>query len=126
MRLNLACAILEFAQNSNTAALPATRLKNEILKALTVKNNHVYIWTGSTTVLQWLNSNDKLRVFIANRVGEILESVTIDEWRHVLSGDNPADTDTRGISSEALRIAAGLLVQEFSGLLIGHLNPTNM
>ena len=85
------------------AALLATRLKDDILTALTVGINHVYMWTDSITVLQWLNSTKKLPVFVANRVGEILESTTIDEWHHVLSGDNPADTGTRGISSEALK-----------------------
>ena len=85
------------------AALLATRLKDDILAALTVCINHVYMWTDGTTVLQWLNSAEKLRVFVANHVGEILESTTIDEWHHVLSGDNPVDTGTRGISSEALK-----------------------
>ena len=56
------------------AALLATRLKDDILTALTVSNNHVYMWTDSTRVLH-----------------------------HVLSIDNPADTGTRGISSEALK-----------------------
>ena len=85
------------------AALLATRLKDDILTALTVSINHVYRWTDSTKVLQWLNSTKKLPVFVANRVGEIIELTTIDEWYHVLSGDNPADTGTRGISSEALK-----------------------
>ena len=85
------------------AALLATRLKDDILTALTVCINHVYMWTDSTTVLQWLNSTEKLPVFVANRVGEILESTTIDEWHHVLSGDNPADTGTPGLSSETLK-----------------------
>ena len=85
------------------AALFATRLEDDILTALTVSINHVYMWTDSTTVLQWLNSTGKLPVFVANRVGEILEPTTIDEWHHVLSGDNPADTGTRMISSEALK-----------------------
>ena len=84
------------------AALLATRLKDDILTAHTVCINHVYMCTDRTTTLQWLNSTEKLPVFVANRVGEILESTTIDEWHHVLSGDNPADTGTRGISSEAL------------------------
>ena len=61
------------------------------------------MWKDSTTVLRWLISSDKLPVFIANRVGEMLELTYIDEWHHVLSGDNPADTGTRGISSEALK-----------------------
>ena len=61
------------------AALLATRLKDYIVTALTVSINHVYMWTDSTTVLQWLNSTEKLPVFVANHVGEILESTTIDE-----------------------------------------------
>ena len=85
------------------AALLATRLKNDTLTALTVCINHVYLWTDSTTVLQWLNSTEKLPVFVDNRVCEILESTTIDEWHHVLSGNNPADSGTREIFSEALK-----------------------
>ena len=85
------------------AALLATRLKDDILTALTVSINHIYMWTDRTTNLLGLNSTEKLPVFVANRVGEILESTTIDEWHHVLSGYNPADTSTRGISSEALK-----------------------
>ena len=61
------------------------------------------MWTDSTTVSLWLNSSDKLPVSVANQVGEVLESTSIDEWHHVLSGDNPADNGTRGISSEALK-----------------------
>ena len=108
------------------AALLATRLKDDILTALTVSINHAYMWTDSTTVLQWLNSTEKLPVFVANRVGEILESAPIDDWHHALSGNNPADTGTRGISWKPSRIAAGLLVRAFSGLLIGRLYPTNV
>ena len=86
------------------AALLAIRLKDDMMTALTASINQVYMWTESTAVLQWLKSCDKLPVFVANRVVEIiLESTTIDEWHHVLSGNNPADTGTRGISSEALK-----------------------
>ena len=61
------------------------------------------MWTDSTTVLQWLHSCSKLPVFGGNRTGEILESTSTDQWHHILSGDNPADTGTRGIFSEALK-----------------------
>ena len=67
------------------AALPASRLKDDIMTAFTVSINHVYMWTDSTTILQWLNSTEKLPVFVANYVVEILESTTIDERHHVLS-----------------------------------------
>ena len=85
------------------AALLATRLKEEILKGLTFKVTDIFMWTDSTTVLQWLHSCSKLLVFVGNRTGEILESTSTDQWHHILSGDNPADTGTRGISSEALK-----------------------
>ena len=85
------------------AALLATRLKDDILKALIANMNHVYMWKDSTTVLQWLNTSDKLPVFFANCVTEILKSTAIDEWHQFFSGNNPADPGTRGISSEALK-----------------------
>ena len=84
------------------ATLLATRLKDDILKAHTFNINRVCIWK-LTTVLQWLNTSDKIPVLVANRVGEILESNTIEEWHQFLSGNNPADTGTRGTSSEALK-----------------------
>ena len=42
-------------------------------------------------------------MFVANRVAEFLESTSIDQWFHVLSGDNPADTGTRGITADSLK-----------------------
>ena len=64
--------------------------------------------TDSTTVLQWLNSTSKQPVFVANGVAEIPESTSIDQWFHVLSGDNPADTGTRGITAESLKQSSWL------------------
>ena len=135
VRLGFACATLEFAQNSNIlffgkgrlapmktlsipkleiqAALLAARLKDDILTAITVCINHVYMWTDSTIVLQRLNSTEKLPVFVANRVGKVLKSTTIDEWHHVLSGDYPADTGTRGISSEVLKDSSWVIGPSF-------------
>ena len=54
------------------------------------------------TVLQWLRSFDKQPIFVANRVSEILESTTVDQWFHVPSADNPADAGTRGMSADGL------------------------
>ena len=85
------------------AILLATRLKHDILTALTVRLNHVYMSTDSSLLLQPLKSSDKLPVFVANSVSIFPESITIGEWHHVLSGDNPSDTCTRGNSSEAFK-----------------------
>ncbi|XP_063724298.1 phenoloxidase-activating factor 3-like [Symsagittifera roscoffensis] len=76
------------------------------------------MWTDSTTALQCLNSTSKLPVFVANRVSEILESTTIDEWFHVSSGDNPEDTGTRGITAEALKKSVWDTEYEENGTII--------
>ena len=84
------------------AALLSARLRNDIQQALTLEIEKIFMWTDSTTVLQWLHSLEKQPVFVANRVAEILELTTVDEWFYVQSADNPADAGTRGLSSKAL------------------------
>ena len=84
------------------AALLAARLRNEIERALTLRISKSFMWTDSTTVLQWLHSLDKQPVFVANRVAEILELTTVDEWNYVPSSDNPADAGTRGLPANHL------------------------
>ena len=90
----LTVPILEFQ-----AALLAARLKKEIIQALTVTVNQVLMRPDSTTVLQWINSNEKQPMFVANRVCEILEYASVDQWNHVATKDNPADAGTRGMSA---------------------------
>ena len=85
------------------AALLAARLKQDICRALNVFVNKVYMWTDSTTVLQWLNSKSKQPIFVANRVCEMLEHTSVDEWNHVGSSDNPADAGTRCMSAKVLQ-----------------------
>ena len=88
------------------AALLAARLKNEIIQALTVTVNQAFMWTDSTTVLQWINSNEKQPIFVANRVCEIFEYTSVDQWNHVATKDNPADAGTRGMSAEILQLSS--------------------
>ena len=95
------------------AALLAARLKRDICPALTVHVNQVFMWTDSTTVSQWLNSTSKHPIIIANRVCEILENTSVDEWNHVASSDNPADAGTRGISAEVLQSSSRLRGPDF-------------
>ena len=84
------------------ASLLASRQREEALRAPIVKIDKVFMWTDSTTVLQWIHSMKKQPVFVANRVAEILELTTTDEWNYVQSCDNPADAGTRGLSATAL------------------------
>ena len=88
------------------AALLAARLKKEITHALTVTVNQLFMWTDSTTVLQWINSNEKQPIFVANRFCEILEYTNVDQWNHVATKDNPADAGTRGMSAQILQLSS--------------------
>ena len=47
-------------------------------------------------------------MFVSNRVGEILDQSTEDEWRHVKGSNNLADIGTRGVTLEQLRESEGL------------------
>ena len=81
------------------ATMYGTRLKQLIVDEHDVEIERTFFWTDSTTVLQWLHGADKKQpVFVANRVAEILDSSTIDQWRLVEGTLNPADIGTRGKS----------------------------
>ena len=84
------------------ASLLAARMKDEICKALEISVDRTFLWTDSTTVIQWLHSSEKQSTFVANRVSEVLELTTVDQWNHVGTADNPADVGTRGLPAEAL------------------------
>ena len=84
------------------AALLVARLGNEIQLALTIPVERTFMWTDSTTVLQWLQSRDKLPVFVANRLADILELTTTDHRNYVQTPENPADARARGLSAHAV------------------------
>ena len=84
------------------AALLAVHLRQKILDALTFDVPQSFMWTDSSTVLQWLASADKQPVFVANRVAEILETTTIDQWFHVPTANNPSDAETRELAAADL------------------------
>ena len=95
------------------AALLASRLKQDIFRALTVHVNKVLMWTDNTTVLQWLHSTSKQPIFIANHVCEILEHTSVEEWNHVASSDNLTDAGTRGMTAEVLQSSCRLRGPDF-------------
>ena len=95
------------------AALLAARLKREICRALTVTVDKIFMWTDSTIVLQWINSTNKHPIFLANRVSDILENTSVDQWNHVATCDNPADAGTRGMSAEILHSSSWVRGTDF-------------
>ncbi|XP_050431415.1 uncharacterized protein LOC126839984 [Adelges cooleyi] len=61
------------------------------------------LWTDSMIVLGWLNSDSsRLKTYVANRVVQILEVSTAEQWRHVRTDENPADVVSRGLRPQDL------------------------
>ena len=97
------------------AALLAARIRLQLCNELTSKISHTYLWSDSSTVLQWLRTADnKHPILVANRVCEILEHSSVDEWHHVPGEQNPADCGTRGLTSEQLLESTWLTGPAFS------------
>ena len=84
------------------AALIGVRLMRFIKETLNTDTSNILYWTDSMDVLFWIRSKKPLKVFVENRVSAILENSRPDQWRHVGTGQNPADLGTRGITLKSL------------------------
>ena len=84
-------------------AVVAVRIAKLITEQSEIRYQSTVYWTDSTTVLQWIQSEKKQNTFVANRVGEILENSSKDDWRHVPGTMNPADYGTRGFTPTQLK-----------------------
>ncbi len=70
---------------------------------LEIPPSQVFAWSDSEIVLYWLPKNPSQLVrFVANRVHAIRDLVPPSCWRHVKSGDNPADLASRGVRAPDL------------------------
>ncbi|XP_026101210.1 uncharacterized protein LOC113072449 isoform X1 [Carassius auratus] len=79
------------------AAVSGAQLKTQLQKELTLPLRHTVLWTDSTTVLSWIQSEScHFKVFVGTRVAEIHELTNTTAWRYVDSAQNPADDLTRG------------------------------
>lgn len=84
------------------ACVLGAQLVSAVCRALRCAISHKIFWTDSSIVLTWLSMRcDRLKTFVANRVGTILESTDISEWRHVPTSCNPADLASRGLDVSA-------------------------
>lgn len=78
--------------------LVMARILSQCKEVLKNPIDHTYAWTDSTIVLSWLQGNPRrFKVFVGNRVAQIMELISPERWRHVIGEDNPADCASRGI-----------------------------
>ena len=79
-------------------ALILARLLSHCKDVLDLPLNAVHAWTDSTVVLAWIQGDPRrFKVYVGNRVAQILDLTPADCWKHVRSGENPADCASRGI-----------------------------
>lgn len=85
------------------AALLAARLSISVINSIRYKFDRIMHWCDSSVVLSWLRGSPaKLKTFVANRVGEILDTTQPSSWRYVPTASNPADLISRGASTNQL------------------------
>jgi len=85
------------------AATLATRQDCLLRRELDMDLERSQYWTDSTIVLQYIsNATARYHTFVANRVAEIHERTEVGDWRHVPTGENPADDASRGTSAAEL------------------------
>ena len=86
-----------------TAALCSVRISQQLRRELEYTIDKEYFWTDSRVVLGYIaNESRRFHVFVANRVQEIQENTSIEQWKYVESKQNPADEASRGLRTQEL------------------------
>ena len=79
------------------------RISQKLRRGLSYHIDQEYFWTDSKVVLGYIsNESRRFHVFVANRVQEIQNSTSVEQWNHVESKQNPADEASRGVKSQEL------------------------
>ena len=77
------------------AVVLGIRLKESITAFHEIKPGNIF-WSGSKTVIKWIQSDSRTyKQIVAHRGSEILESSKVEQWRWVPGALNPADYATR-------------------------------
>lgn len=80
-----------------------SKLLTRIKEIATFANAPVFLWTDSEIALYWIRKpTGELKTFVAKRVSRILQTITIEQSRHIRSEMNPADLLSRGVKTENL------------------------
>lgn len=78
-------------------ALIMAQLLSHCKDVLDLPLDVVHAWTDSTIVLAWLQGDPRrFKVYVGNRVAQILDLTPAGCWNHVMSEENPADCASRG------------------------------
>ena len=86
-----------------TGATLPVKLDKMLRKELEVPISRSMFWTDSTSVLRYIEDEDKrLHTLVSNRLTVIHDCSTPEQWRYVHSNRNPSDAASRGLSAKTL------------------------
>ena len=86
-----------------TAVLLSARVSASLREELEYDQITKVFYTDSQVVLGYIkNDARRFHVFVANRVQQIRENSTPDQWKYIETNENPADESSRGLSPQYL------------------------
>ncbi|CAG7827995.1 unnamed protein product, partial [Allacma fusca] len=78
------------------AAVMGSRLAKTVKEEIQLSISSTVYWSDSWTVISWIRSDSRrYQQFVSHRLGEILESSEVVDWRWVPTDENVADEATR-------------------------------
>ncbi|XP_020911975.1 uncharacterized protein LOC110249735 [Exaiptasia diaphana] len=84
-----------------TAGVVSVRVSEQLKRELDMEITNEVLWTDSKVVLGYIaNKVRRFHVFVANRVQEIQEKSSVDQWKYVDTKHNPADEGSRGLRAD--------------------------
>ena len=82
-----------------TAAQLSVKVSDMLKRELRYELTDEIFWTDSKVVLAYISNNARrFHTYVANRVQQIPDLTTPEQWRYVESKSNPADDASRGLS----------------------------
>ena len=85
------------------AAAMGAELASFVRSEMTAHFDKIQFWTDSMATLGWIKSTKHQKVFVANRIANILANSKSEKWNFVPGKINPADHGTRGLSLTDLK-----------------------
>lgn len=84
-------------------ALLLSQLVAKVADSWNITTKEFHLWTDSIIVLVWLNcQGNRLKIYVANRINQILQCTDSTQWNHVRTNENPADVISCGIGTQGL------------------------
>ena len=87
-----------------SAAALSVKLARFLSRELDYNSVIEHFWTDSEVALGYINNDAKrFHVYVSNRVQQIRNYASTDQWHYVSTKENPADYASRGISAAQLQ-----------------------